>query len=43
MKKARKAKKRPAKKRAPRLDVNQMASKLVQTTIHLSEHPQSDK
>jgi hypothetical protein len=41
MKKPRKSKKRPAKKRKPQLDVNQMASKLVQQTIRDSESNQS--
>jgi hypothetical protein len=37
MKKRRKAKKHPAKKRKPQLDVNQMAAKLIQDTIKKSE------
>jgi hypothetical protein len=37
MKKPRKAKKRPARKRTPQLDVNQMAAKLIQSTIRESE------
>jgi hypothetical protein len=37
MKKPRKAKKRPAKKRKPQLDVNQMAASLVRKTIQESE------
>jgi hypothetical protein len=37
MKKPRKSKKRPAKKRKPRLDVNQMAARLIQKTIMESE------
>jgi hypothetical protein len=36
MKKPRKAKKPPAKKRKPRLDANQIAFKMVQTTIRES-------
>jgi hypothetical protein len=37
MPKSRKAKKRPAKKRKPKLDVNQLAARLVQATIRESE------
>jgi hypothetical protein len=37
MKKPRKAKKRPAKKRKPQLDVNQLAAKLIRITIDDSE------
>src|ERR1700730_7077290 len=37
MKKPRKPKKRPAKKRKPQLDVNQLAFKLVQSTIRQTE------
>jgi hypothetical protein len=35
-KKLRKAKKRPAKKRKPQLDVNQMAANLIKRTVEQS-------
>jgi hypothetical protein len=37
MKERRRGKKRPAKKRKPKLDVNQMAAKLIQETIRRAE------